>query len=84
MKRSNVSFESLLNQLSEEKINLVVDQELVRGGASSDKSSKYSSKCTDSHDSNSASECGGGTSGGGTSGGGIAIGIGGGGLLGVC
>ena len=81
MKRSNVSYDNLLDQLSEDKINLVVDQELVRGGASSDKSSKYSSKCTDSHDSNSASECGGGgTSGGG----GIVIGIGGGGVLGIC
>ena len=83
MKRSDVNVQSLLNQLSEEKINLVVDEELIRGEGSSTKSSKYSSKCTDSHDSNSASECGGG--GGGTSGGGgIVIGIGGGGILGLC
>ena len=80
MKRSDVSVENLLNQLSEEKINLVVDQELIRGGASSDKSSKYSSKCTDSHDSNSASECGGGDASGG-----VTIGVGGSlGLGGIC
>jgi len=70
MKRSDVKVENLLNQLSEEKINLVVDHEMIRGGESSCNSSKYSSRCTDSHDSNSASECGGG--------GGIVIGIGGG------
>jgi hypothetical protein len=81
MKRSDVNVQTLLNQLSEEKINLVVDQELIRGGASSDKSSKYSSKCTDSHDSNSASECGdGGTASGG---GGILIGTGGGICIGL-
>ena len=58
MKRSDVSVENLLNQLSEEKINLVVDRDVIKGGESSCYSSKYSSRCTDSH-SNSASECGG-------------------------
>jgi hypothetical protein len=32
MKKSNVSFENLLNQLSEEKINLVVDRNAIRAG----------------------------------------------------
>ena len=75
MKRSNVNVQNLLNQLSEERMNLVVDSD-IRGGESSCNSSKYSSRCTDSH-SNSASECG-GTGGGITIGGGIVIGGGGG------
>ena len=32
MKTSNVSFENLLDQLSEEKINRVVDRDAVRAG----------------------------------------------------
>jgi len=32
MKTSNVSFENLLNQLSEEKINRVVDRDALRAG----------------------------------------------------
>jgi len=32
MKKSNVSFDNLLNQLSEEKINLVVDRSAIRAG----------------------------------------------------
>jgi len=32
MKKSNVSFDNLLNQLSEEKINLVVDRNAIRAG----------------------------------------------------
>jgi hypothetical protein len=79
MKRSDVNVESLLNQLSEEKINLVVDRDVIRGGDSSCYSSKYSSRCSNSQ-SNSASECGGG---GITIGGGIVIGVSGSGSLGI-
>jgi hypothetical protein len=32
MKKSNVSFENLLDQLSEEKINMVVDRKALRAG----------------------------------------------------
>ena len=81
MKRSDVNVENLLNQLSEEKINLVVDRDVIRGGESSCNSSKYSSKCTDSH-SNSASECGDG-GGGITIGGGVVIGASGSGGIGI-
>jgi len=80
MKKSDVNVQNLLNQLSEEKMNLVIDGDL-RGGQSSYNSSKYSSRCTDSH-SNSASECG-GTGGGISIGGGVVIGVSGSGSLGI-
>jgi hypothetical protein len=60
MKRSEVKVENLLNQLSEEKINRVVDSQVVKAG--------WSSKSCHSGNSND-SECnsGGGSTGGGSS-----------------
>lgn len=49
MKQSNVNLENLLNQLSEERINLVVDGNLVRAaGTKSCKSHKSSKSCKSS------------------------------------
>jgi hypothetical protein len=39
MKRSIVNVENLLEQLSEEKINRVVDQQVIKAGCSSDEGS---------------------------------------------
>ncbi len=67
MKRSNVSFENLLDQLSEEKINRVVDRDALRAGGldllgGGGCASSTGSKHTDTHSSttSSANCCGGG------------------------
>ena len=79
MKKSNVNLNHLLDQLSEEKINLVVDSGLFRAGGGECGTTTGKSKSSTHSDSTSAcGDCGGGTSGGG----GIIIGIGGGGILG--
>jgi hypothetical protein len=73
MKSSNVSFENLLDQLSEDKINRVVDRGALRaggldlilggGGGGGGCASSTGSKNTDTHSSTTSSancQCGGG------------------------
>ncbi|MBI1769512.1 MAG: hypothetical protein HY015_02855 [Bacteroidetes bacterium] len=69
MKKSNVSFENLLDQLSEEKINRVVDRDALRAGGldlllgGGGCASSTGSKHTDTHSSTTSSancNCGGG------------------------
>jgi len=44
MKTSNVNLVNLLDQLSEEKINRVVDEHVIRAGWTSGESSKHSDR----------------------------------------
>ena len=69
MKNSNVSFENLLDQLSEEKINRVVDRDALRaggldlllGGGGGGGASSTGSNHTDTHSSTTSSaNCAGG------------------------
>lgn len=71
MKRSDVNLENLLNQLSEEKINRVVDSNVLRAAWGGDEKSSHSgnSGCE-----SKSGEAASGNSGGGTSGGGISVG----------
>jgi len=74
MKKSNVNLNHLLDQLSEEKINLVVDGGLFRAGGGECGTTTGKSKSSSHSSTSSCGDCGGG--------GGITIGIGGGGVLG--
>lgn len=52
MNQSNVNLDSLLDQLSEERINLVVDSNIVRAAGSTKSCESHSSKSCKSSKSN--------------------------------
>jgi len=78
MKRSEVKIENLLNQLSEEKINRVVDSQVVKAGWSSKSCKSGNSNDSECNSGGGTTSGGSGTSGGGgaTVSGGVSIGVG--------
>jgi hypothetical protein len=62
MKKSNVSLDNLMDQLSEEKINLIVDKAAIQAGQSSHTSKSKSSNCNSSSSSSCRTDNGNGLS----------------------